>query len=143
MYINSSQKTFVYGTFRWPTRGKIGASLPPPPGIPLMTTGPRDTALEILREFNTSELVGKIYFQVPNQPWVPARPDLVAYAPWYVHFARFHAHTYFDMDGSGLWEVLHFRNESDETGLYVAVALRYVGKTFPWVDQQRERERGN
>jgi hypothetical protein len=27
--------------------------------------------------------------------------------------------------GSGRWAVLHFRNESDETGPYVAVALRY------------------
>jgi hypothetical protein len=34
---------------------------------------------------------------------------------------------YFDMEGSGHWTVLHFRTESDETGIYVAVALRYAG----------------
>jgi len=30
------------------------------------------------------------------------------------------------MEGSGYWEVVNFRNESDETGPYVAVALKYV-----------------
>src|SRR5215468_5787039 len=41
----------------------------------------------------------------------------------------------FDMQGSGPWEVLHFRIESNESGPYVAVALRQFekGKTPPWV----------
>jgi hypothetical protein len=139
MYINTSQKTFVYGTFRWPLRGRIGPGITRPPGIPVTAFSKGDTALEILREFNPSELVGKIYAQGLGSQWAPARPDVVASTDWYAHFSKFHNHVFFDMQGSGLWEVLHYRNESDDTGLYVAVAICYHAKAVPWIDNQRER----
>jgi hypothetical protein len=44
---------------------------------------------------------------------------------WYKRFLRDRRGLYFDMQGSGRWEVLHFRNESDESGPYVAVAARF------------------
>jgi hypothetical protein len=40
-------------------------------------------------------------------------------------FAKIGRNLFFEMEGSGRWEVEHFREESDETGPYVAVALKY------------------
>jgi hypothetical protein len=142
MYINTSQKTFVYGTFRWPLRGRLGPGLTRLPRVPITPFSKGDAALEILREFNPSELVGKLYAQglVSSSNWGQVRPDLVAGTEWYLYFVRVHVHLFFDMQGSGLWEVLHFRNESDDTGLYVAVALRYHPKSIAWVEAQREKK---
>ena len=90
-------------------------------------------AIEILREYGANELIGKVYRRGDNN-WVPIEPSQVAHVEWFKWFhkigkeARHHPNIfYFDMEGSGRWIVLHFRNESDETGPYVAVALQYAG----------------
>jgi hypothetical protein len=133
------QRTFVYGTFRWPT--KVAASpsglLPPPP---LSSPGEPDIALEILREFSSTELIGKIYVRPLYGSWTPAQWDQVQRSVWYAQHERLPKHFVFDMVGSGLWEVLNFRSESEDTGPYVAVALQYLPTTFPWVIAQRRRE---
>jgi hypothetical protein len=144
MYIK--EKPFVYGTFRWPERLKITRGLPPPPtlaGMNVATPGPRDTAIEVLREFGANELVGKIYASGASNMWFPLAPNNAPAFPWYTWFAKHGAHTFFDMDGSGLWTVLHFRNESDESGLYVAVALRFSDRSYPWIENQRAKDMGS
>jgi hypothetical protein len=128
-------KTFVYGTFRWPTR-RIG--LPPPPSY--LRPGAPDIAIEVLREFGATELRGKLYVRQMSSSWVPAQIDYIRSTPWYQFFEKNQKHVVFDMDGSGPWEVLYFRNESDETGTYVAVALRYMAEVPVWVQGQRKRE---
>jgi hypothetical protein len=122
-----SKKPFVYGGFRWPQRK---AGLPPPPWM--------DTfALEILREYSATEFLGKLYSREGSpSTWYPLPPDKVSDYRWYVWFSKMHKFLAFRMEGSSVpWEVLHFRNESDETGLYVAVALRLMtGQTPPWTE---------
>jgi hypothetical protein len=125
-----SQETFVYGTFLWPSRGtgaffgEIGARIP-------------NIALEILREFNASEFVGRLYTKPSmGSSWTRAQLSEISVTAWYKSFEKFHgAHVAFIMQGSGPWEVLHFRPESDESGPYVAVALRQFekGKVPNWV----------
>jgi hypothetical protein len=142
MYI--TEKPFVYGTFRWPERLKRG--LPPPPTLAGMNVtralGRRDTAIEILREFNPTELVGKVYIAGTGNAWFPLAPGNAPVFGWYTWFAKHGTHTFFDMDGSGLWSVINFRNESDASGLYLAVALRFSDKSFPWIENQRAKDVG-
>lgn len=135
------QRPFVYGKFRSP-RPSVGLVPPPHPYLPGVPGEP-DIALEVLREFGASDLIGKIYVRTFGAtPWVPAQWDLVQSTTWYQDYLRLHGqHFFFDMAGSGTWQVVHFRTETDETGPYVAVALQYQPKTPAWVVQQRERER--
>jgi hypothetical protein len=129
-----TQRPFVYGTFRSPRT----AITPPPPYVP----GEPDIAVEVLREFGTTELIGKIYVKAfVSSTWVPAQWDLVQKSAWYHDYLRFGQHFLFDMDGSGAWQVVHFRTETDDTGPYVAVALRYLAQTPQWVQKQRDHER--
>lgn len=123
MYVKP-HKTFVYGRFLWPEA--VFKGLPPPP----TRSGP-DIAIEILREFGTSEMMGKIYSRVLADTWQPLEPNTARGWGWYVYFSRTQKQVFFDMEGSGLWEVRHFRNESDENGPYVAVALRFFTSPPP------------
>lgn len=131
------QRPFVYGIFRWPRRtfsllGRIGA---PPPGEP-------DIALEVLREFGTTELIGKVYIKAfVSTSWMPAQWDLIQQVDWYQGYLQTPQYFLFDMAGSGTWEVVHFRTETDETGPYVSVAIKYLPKAPAWVQNQRDRER--
>jgi len=129
-------KRFVYGTFHWP-----GDQLTPPPRphVPLVVvtrplTAHDQVAIEILREYGANELIGKMYYKGALNQWLPIEPRSIADVAWYTVFHKMPpaARTntkmyYFHMEGSGRWSVLHFRTESDETGPYVAVALRYGG----------------
>jgi hypothetical protein len=115
-------RRFIYGTFIWPRKHKIQVPFAPSP--PTYLGG--DTALEIVHEYSASELLGKIYVLGIGGNWTPLAQTQVADNAWYQWFLKNHRFLYFDMGGSGWWEVLHFRIESDETGPYVAVALRYV-----------------
>jgi hypothetical protein len=128
-------RRFVYGTFVWPGKDKQVAPTPRSGFAAIITvhelTGWETIAVEIIREYGANELIGKLYFNPTNQ-WIPIGPNTVERAEWYRWFqklgpaARHNAKIFgFEMDGSGRWSVLHFRNESDETGPYVAVALRY------------------
>ncbi len=110
-----SGRTFVYGDFFW---GKKQTRLPPPPGW-------QPFALEILREFSTTELIGKLYVRSGNS-WLPATRVALQQYNWYKlaspGLSRF---LRFDMEGSGVWQVQHFREESDDTGPYLAVAMKF------------------
>ncbi len=127
------QQTFVYGNFLWlGMRKKAGGFYGE------VQTGEPDVAVEILREFGASEFVGKLYLK-PSGSWTIARIAQIRQMPWYVAFEKTPQTFAFDMQGSGPWEVLHFRTESDEFGGYVAVALRQFekGKAPPWVKLAR------
>jgi hypothetical protein len=118
-------KRFVYGNFKW--SGKQQHTLPPILDMDRI-------AIEIVREYGANELVGKIHMKFGNQ-WVPLDPSRLEQVEWMQAYKRFPLPSrsagifyYFDMEGSGHWAVLHFRTESDESGVYVAVALRYKEK---------------
>jgi hypothetical protein len=131
------QKTFIYGTFRWPAKGmvplaRIGQSYQP---------YQPDAAIEVLREFGATELRGKLYARpINNSSWTVVQMDFVRNSPWYKFYEQKSKMVLFDVEGSAPWEILYFRNESDETGTYVAVALRYLSETPVWVQGQRKRE---
>ena len=107
-YVTKTSRPFVYGAFY------VAGPLPPVEGRPY--------ALEILREYSASEFIGKVYFNTPSG-WTPMAPYMLAQQSWYARTKR-HGKLLFNMEGSGPWEVLHFREESDETGTYLAAALR-------------------
>jgi hypothetical protein len=83
------------------------------------------TAIEIVREYSANQFVGKLYRKSTSGNWVPVDAGRLETYPWYKQFQET-KQLQFEMDGSGPWDVLHFRVESDETGPYVAVALQYA-----------------
>jgi hypothetical protein len=114
-------RTFVYGDF---FLGKKPRSLPPLPGT-------QPFALEILREFSTTEFVGKLFARAGNS-WQPSTGGGLGNYPWYQIYQKASAAhggaklpLYFDMEGSGPWQVQHLRDESDDSGPYIAVALKF------------------
>ncbi|MGH9432137.1 MAG: hypothetical protein ACRD3T_11395 [Terriglobia bacterium] len=107
--------TFVYGHFKWP---EMKRGFEPPPGT-------NDFAIKVLREYSANEFVGKLYRKLSIGDWVPVDPSKASEYEWYRSFRTRRRKVSFEMDGSGIWEVQNFRIESDETGPYVAVALRY------------------
>lgn len=111
-YVTKSSRPFVYGAFH------IKQMLPPQGTKPPF-------ALEILREFSSNELIAKIY-QSTGSSWVPVQPQSLNSFEWFSLYGKTRGKMKiaFQMEGSGPWDVEHFREESDETGLYVAVALK-------------------
>jgi hypothetical protein len=107
-------KTFVYGDF----------SLSDKPS--LRRLGGQPFAIEILREFSTTELIGKLYLRAGGS-WAIATRDALTNFEWYKLYRmkvppRF---IFFAMEGSGIWHVQNIRDESDDSGPYVAVALKF------------------
>lgn len=115
VYIRTD-KPFVYGDFViGPRRTAAGAP----------TLGGAPFAIQILREYSANEFIGRLYVRGSGGTWVPASsPSLMGYK-WYQFYKRAPRHLLFEMEGSGRWSVQHFREESDETGPYLAVALKY------------------
>jgi hypothetical protein len=101
--------------------------------------GAPDIAIEILREFSATEFVGKVYTKLSVGDWIVAQFQKIRQTPWFEAFEKSPKMFVFDMQGSGPWEILHFRAESDESGGYVAIALRQfeAGKAPPWVKAVR------
>ncbi len=127
-----SPQTFVYGTFIWPKKTFLN--------VPTRKDIFPDIALEILREFSASEFVGKLYTKPYFGNWTVSQLAEIKQADWYAAFESSKQHCMFIMQGSGTWEVLHFRAESDESGPYVAVALRQFAQVDPpWVALTRKR----
>jgi hypothetical protein len=105
-----TSRPFVYGHFSRPPADYEALTFLPP--------GSENLAVEILREFSANEFVGKLYYKSSLGDWTPLDPSKLS---------QYSSYSWFEMEGSGRWEVLHFRAESDEGGPYVAVALRYAG----------------
>jgi hypothetical protein len=111
-----TNRTFVYGDFLFSKR----RGLPP-----LM----QPFAVEILREFSTTELIGKLYVNTGGS-WLVASRAALANLEWYsfsqkVGTSAASRFLYFVMEGSGIWQVQHLRDESDDSGPYIAVALKF------------------
>jgi hypothetical protein len=81
-------------------------------------------AVEIVREYGANELIGKLYRKGNSGDWVPVDSSTLKGPGWRERFPK-GSPAKFEMAGSGAWKVLHLRIESDETGPYVAIALRY------------------
>ena len=83
-------------------------------------------AVEIIREYSANELVGKLHRKGYSGQWIPVDPGTLESPAWQQRFSgTFPGEWKFEMAGSGVWKILHLRIESDETGPYVAIALRY------------------
>jgi hypothetical protein len=98
-----------------------------------MQTGWDRVAVEVIREYSANEFIGKLYAYTSLNQWLPMEPSKLKDQVWFSWYQRFPPAIrekaqpfYFDMEGSGRWAILHCRNESDESGPYVAIALRYV-----------------
>lgn len=73
----------------------------------------------------------------PSRNWAIAQVAQIEEAPWYVAFNKNPQVFVFDMQSSGPWQVLNFRTESDESGNYIAIALRQFEKVPTWVKPLR------
>ena len=115
-------KTFVYGDF---FLGKKARSNPVLPGT-------QPFAIEILREFSTTEFVGKLFYRAGGS-WLPMNRSMLYNTNWYSIYQRIvtsHSPSkllFFEMEGSGVWQVQLLRDESDDSGPYIAVALKFGG----------------
>ena len=81
-------------------------------------------AIEILREFGSQEFIGKVYV-LRERSWRPVTPEGASSFGWYQSFQKKNP-VYFDMRGSGRWEIEWFRFESStrSPNPYLAVALK-------------------
>jgi hypothetical protein len=112
-----TNRTFVYGDFFFSKKR---------PGLPPVM---QPFAIEILREFSTTELIGKLYVRAAGT-WSVAARGALANFEWYsfsqkVGPSAASRFLYFVMEGSGVWQVQHLRDESDDSGPYIAVALKF------------------
>lgn len=125
-----SNRIFIYGNFvdRDELSKNVSSSARP------------SVAIEILREFSARELVGKVYAQTRSMNWEPVTGAGISLFNWYAKFreierAQSKGPLYFQTPEKGSWEVLYFRQENDESGAYIAVALHhptpYVIFTIP------------
>lgn len=124
-----ASRSFVYGWFRWQTEGHGSRLLEK-----ILLAGNRsepNTAIEILREYGPSEMLGRIHVKEAGANWERLSPDGASNCGWYEFYLQNHRDVFFEMKGSGLWEVVNFRNESDETGPYLAVALSFQPSKLP------------
>jgi len=118
--VTQETRPFVYGRFLTLHVPPITSVIPPP------AAPPPSIALEILREFSATELVGKVYVRGPAPGWVPMDPGILQGLEWYRDFGKKDWAVQFEMIPSGRWNVLNFRIESDERGPYLAAALKYA-----------------
>jgi len=118
MVLIQQSKRFVYGNFFISSKKP---TVPPPP------TGNKPYAIEILREFAATEFIGKLYRNT-GSTWVVATWSTLGQEPWFGIYDKIRAAPFrvlhFSMEGSGVWEVQVLRDESDETGSYIAVGLK-------------------
>jgi hypothetical protein len=119
----SSKRIFIYGNFV--DRAAHALGLPPPPNQPTV-------ALEILREFSALEFVGRVYVLSPGRNWQPVSPMGVREYDWFRKYRDILQHKkttanklLFETQERDFWEVLYLREESDESGAYMAAALRH------------------
>jgi len=116
-------RVFIYGDF---TEKHKLPFLPPPPRLDDLSP----LAIEILREFSPSELIGKIYVLTQSRNYQPVTPLGVRNYSWYNDYrlasiGKSDPHFHFTVKDGDKWRVLWMRQESDDLGPYMAVALRH------------------
>ncbi len=100
--------------------GAIGTAISDPELAP--------QAIEILREPSVLELIGKIYVLTASRNYQPVTPLGVRTFDWYERYQRASVNKekfYFKAKEGDLWQVPWMRQESDDSGSYVAVALKH------------------
>ncbi len=114
----TSKGTFVYGRFV-----HEGPDLWVPP-VPSLRP---EIAIEIVREFSATEFIGKIYVRTGDSNWGQLTDAGARNYDWYKGVLQGKKGTkwFWEMRGGDRWEVLHFKTEVDESGPYVAVALKH------------------
>jgi|ERR1700674_3441683 len=120
------KRVFIYGQF---VEDKVANSplaflLPPPP-----ETGLSTEAIEILREPSVLELIGKVYVLTSSRNYEPVTPLGVLNFEWYKKYrsaTQHRAQFYFSAKNGDLWHVPWMRQESDDAGSYIAVALKHA-----------------
>jgi len=86
-------------------------------------------AIEILREPSVLELIGKVYVLTSARNYQPVTPLGVRNFTWYTNYqdaVTKQKKFYFKAKDGDLWLVPWMRLESDETGSYIAVALKHA-----------------
>ncbi len=119
-------RVFIYGEFRGgdPTLAAVRRLLGGQPSD-LATE-----AIEILREFSPLDLIGKVYVLTQSRNYQPVSPMGVRDYTWYkdyqkASFGGVKEKFYFKVKDGDQWQVLWMRQESDDSGPYMAVALRH------------------
>jgi len=111
--------------------------LPPPPVLLFRSSDEPSIGIEVLREFGPLELRGKIYsWQIGG--WAPMQPSVAQSQVWYAVFKANPKMLVFEMQSSGAWEILYFRQESDVSGAYMSVALKYLPEVPPWLQKTKK-----
>jgi len=109
-------RTFVYGTF---TPSDVFERLrriaEERPGVD------PDIAIEVLREFSLSEFIGRVHVKGSGGNWIRLTGSSLRKYGWYKTYLRKGELKFLMQDDT--WNVKYFREESDETGPYVAAAL--------------------
>lgn len=115
-------RVFIYGYFM--EREPTGLyRLTPPPG-----TLPSE-AIEILREPSVVELIGKVWVLTSARNYQAVTPFGVTNFQWFQNFQRASKEGtpfYFKAEHGDKWNVRWFRQESDESGPYIAAGLQHV-----------------
>jgi hypothetical protein len=73
----------------------------------------------------------QVHVRLSHSSWVPLQVDDLRSQLWFGGYEQGRKNFVFDMSGAGPWEVLYFRDESDESSLYVAVAIRNTPPDWP------------
>lgn len=127
------RRVFIYGRFLSQQEAfpSILPGILPSPlfGTPINPEAELSTeAVEILREPSILELVGKIYALTSGRNYQPVTSLGVRNYMWYQRYQHATANGekfYFKVKDGDLWLVAWMRLESDETGSYIAVALKH------------------
>src|SRR5262245_52209137 len=114
-----SESLFLFGDFV--VTGFAKLSIAPVPGF-------HSIAIQILREFSAQEFIGKVFIRGNKGEWSPLHPAAGPNYDWF-RAQQDNRNVMFKAAGSsGTWDVLHFRGETDNVGIYTAVALRQTQK---------------
>src|SRR5271170_5906017 len=125
-------RIFIYGKFL------NQREIEPPPlwlgqtltaiGLPHIEPELSPVAIEILREPSVLELIGKVYALTSSRNYHPVTPLGVRNFDWYREYESGSANKegfYFKAKQGDLWRVPWMRQESDDAGAYIAVALKH------------------
>jgi hypothetical protein len=102
-----------------------------------MRLGEPEIGVEVLREYGSLELRGKLYSWQLNG-WTPTESSVAQNQLWYQGFEKQPKSVVFDMQSTRAWEILSFRRESDASGAYMAVAPRYLTEIPQWLPLARK-----
>lgn len=123
-------RVFIYGTFvqdeqnLLPFLSSLGSMTAPPPPTPLLPP----EAIEILREPSITQLIGKLYHLTPARNYQPVTPFGIGNFTWFAEIRsalKENRKYFFEAAQGDKWLVRWLRQESDDAGSYMAIALEH------------------